>query len=173
MYRYYFIPFVIVITLLLALIPVGVFTENLTISKLAGFCTLLITIIALRYWFFALRKNSKRRPIVKLSSNDEYFLKKSYPFIKTWNSNELAILYGRIGVVLSEVRLLQNGKEVDRDKAILFSFIIVFKYLREDIMPLSGSSVSCEELETIIESLKSMNNLAFSDCQVQCDTISL
>jgi hypothetical protein len=168
MRRYYFFPILSIISLLLILVPVGIYLNNLTLAKISGVLTLLITIISIRFWFHVLRSNSNRNPVVKLSINDLYSLKSTFSFLKDWSSESQAILQGRIGVTLSEVRFLVNGGDVSREDAINFSFIIAFKYLNEDILPISKYTVSGEALTASIQLLQSKTNLTFEECIAIC-----
>ncbi|MFM7300366.1 MAG: hypothetical protein ACKO1R_04405, partial [Crocinitomicaceae bacterium] len=109
-----------------------------------------------------------RNPVVKLSVNDLYSLKRTYSFLKNWSSESHAILQGRIGVALSEVRFLVNGVDVSREFAINFSFIIALKYLNEDILPISKYTVSGEALTASIQLLQSKTNLTYEECITIC-----
>ncbi|MFM7637919.1 MAG: hypothetical protein ACKO5W_08630 [Crocinitomicaceae bacterium] len=168
MRRYYFFPILSIISFLLILVPVGIYLNNVTLAKISGVFTLLITIISMRFWFHVLRSNSNRNPVVKLSVNDLYSLKRTYSFLKNWSSESHAILQGRISVALSEVRFLVNGVDVSREVAINFSFIIALKYLNEDILPISKYTVSGEALTASIQLLQSKTNLTFEECITIC-----
>ncbi|MFM7759189.1 MAG: hypothetical protein ACKO6J_09675, partial [Crocinitomicaceae bacterium] len=122
----------------------------------------------MRFWFHVLRSNSNRNLVVKLSVNDLFSLKRTYSFLKNWSSESHAILQGRIGVALSEVRFLVNGVDVSREVAINFSFIIALKYLNEDILPISKYTVSGEALTASIQLLQSKTNLTFEECITIC-----
>ena len=172
MHRFQFFPIIAVIVILLALIPIGVYTDFLILSKIAGFLTLIVTLAALKYWFSVLRKNSNRRPIVVLTTNDHYTLNKNYPFIKSWNSEESAILYARIGSVLSEVRMFLANEDVARDLALKFSFVIALKYANHDILPLSGKIIHCEQLEEFIKESFDITRMSFSESITHCNLIN-
>ncbi|MFM7472554.1 MAG: hypothetical protein ACKO00_01385, partial [Crocinitomicaceae bacterium] len=152
----------------LILVPVGIYLNNVTLAKFSGVLTLLITIISIRFWFHVLRSNSHRNPVVKLSINDFYSLKRTFSFLKYWSSESHAILQGRIGVALSEVRFLVKGGDVSREDAINFSFIIALKYLNEDILPISKYTVSGEALTVSIQLLQSKTNLTYEECIMIC-----
>lgn len=168
MRRYYFVQILSIISFLLILVPIGIYFNNVTLAKISGVLTLIITIISIRFWFRVLRLNSNRNPVVKLSINDLYSLKKTFSFLKMWSSDSHAIMQGRIGVALSEVRFLVNGSDVSREDAINFSFIIALKYLNEDILPISKYTVSGEALNASIQLLQSKTNLTFEECITIC-----
>ena len=168
MRRYYFVPILSLLLILLFLVPIGIYLNNVILAKISGFLCLIITITSLRYWFYALRINGKRNPVVHLSINDMYSLKQTFSFLKNWSSDSHAILQGRIGVALSEVRFLLNDSDVSREDAIKFSFIIALKYLNEDILPISKCTVSCEALTTSIQLIQSKTNLTFEECISIC-----
>jgi len=171
--RYYFIPVLSIILFFLTLIPVGVYTENILLAKIGGFLTLIVTLIALRYWFYVLRKKSNRGSVVKLTTNDVYLLNKLYPFIRGWGSESLAITHGRIGIVLSEVRFIKNQTDVSREDAIRFSFLLALKYCKEDLLPIAKSCIPSEALEKVYSSLEFNKTMSFNDCVSICEQIEL
>ncbi len=166
--RYYFVPILSFILLFLILVPIGIYSSNLVLAKTCGFLTLISTVIALRYWFFVLRRNSKRNPIVKLTINDLHSLKQSFPFLNLWNSESQSIIQGRIGIVLSEVRFLIENEDVSREEAINFSFVLACKYINEDFLPIAKSIVSCDTLSPFVRTLQEKGNLSFEDCIILC-----
>ncbi|MBM3161083.1 MAG: hypothetical protein FJZ66_07070 [Bacteroidetes bacterium] len=171
--NYYFIPILSCILFFLSLIPFGVYTENILVAKIGGFLTLILTLIALRYWFYVLRKKSNRGSVVKLTTNDIYLLNKLYPFIRSWGSESLAITHGRIGIVLSEVRFLKNQADVSREEAIQFSFLVALKYCKQDLLPIAKSCISSETLEKVSSSLEFNHSMSFNDCVLICEQIEL
>lgn len=167
--RFYFIPILVILFTLLLLIPTGVLLENILLAKVSGFLTLVLTIVAIRYWFFILRKKNNRSQVIKLTTNDIFLLKQKFPFVNGWSSHDLAIICGRIGVSMAEVRFIRNGQDVSREQALISSFIVAMKFMKEDILPIANQVLAEETLDEIKERLIYNRKLSFLECVSMCE----
>lgn len=136
------IPLISIIALLLFLVPLSIFLENIIAAKIFGVLCLICVMLALKFWFTALRKGARKSEIIRLNTNDKFNLNKVFPFIKNWSDSEINILFSRIGSMMAEVELSSEDGLMERNEALNLSFVLGIYFYDCDFLPLSGKKIT-------------------------------
>lgn len=124
-FNYRFPVWLTVIFFTLFSIPVLIYYNNITLAKVAGVLTVILTSIALRYWMRIARLKSGSSYRVILSKNDVFDMKRKYKFINELSASKLIELKDRVGVVLSQAKFIdKNGKHYSKAESIHISLYI-------------------------------------------------
>lgn len=114
---------------LLALIPVLIYVEQLTLAKIVGILTILSFSFALRRWLFLAKKNKGRADKINLNANDRYFLEKEIVFYEELSSADKRIFEDRITLFLTDIIVTEIDKEVpDRETCLLVAASAVITF---------------------------------------------
>ena len=101
-----------------------------------------------------------------------FIIVENFPFLKKWNTEEVGIVHGRMGIVLSEVRLLLDNKDLERENALVYAFIIAMKYASVDFLPVAGREISCDFLDQFISSHLKSSAITFDECVKHCESVN-
>jgi hypothetical protein len=138
--NYRFPLWLTVIFLLLILVPCAILTNQMILAKLSGLICLLIVIVALRFWFRAVKLNSNVRDRVLINRNDWFDLERLYPSLYKWNKMDVSILKDRIGLLLANVEMRRNKEELcTRAEAIEMAFQFCVYFWDEDYPNMENS----------------------------------
>jgi len=125
-YSYRFPLWLTVIFLTLFSTPILILYNNITLAKIAGIVTVLLTTIAIRFWIRIARIKTGVIDKVPLTNNDLFDLKRTFPYFNNLSQNEMTIYKDKIGVVLSKIRFLEEtGEHYSKLESIQLAFYIV------------------------------------------------
>lgn len=97
----------------------------MSLAKVAGVFTVILTSVALRYWMRIARLKSGSSNRVLLSKNDVFDLKRKYRFVNELSTSKLIELKDRVGVVLSQAKFIdKNGNHYSKEESIHISLFI-------------------------------------------------
>jgi hypothetical protein len=115
-------------------IPILVVYEYLTLAKIAGVVTVVLTTIAIRYWLIVARQKTGVIDKVPLTKNDLFDLKRLFPYFNHLSNSEITVYKDKIGLVLSRNRFLDDkGEHLSKLNSILLAFFIVLIDLKNPI----------------------------------------
>jgi hypothetical protein len=115
-------------------IPILVVYEYLTLAKIAGVVTVVLTTIAIRYWLIVARQKTGVIDKVPLTKNDLFDLKRLFPYFNHLSNSEITVYKDKIGLVLSRNRFLDDkGEHLSKLNSIQLAFFIVLIDLKNPI----------------------------------------
>jgi hypothetical protein len=115
-------------------IPILVVYEYLTLAKIAGVVTVVLTTIAIRYWLRVARQKTGVIDKVPLTKNDLFDLKRLFPYFNHLSNSEITVYKDKIGLVLSRNRFLDDkGEHLSKLNSIQLAFFIVLIDLKNPI----------------------------------------
>jgi hypothetical protein len=115
-------------------IPLLVLYEYLTLAKIAGVITVVLTTIAIRYWLIVARQKTGVIEKVPLTKNDLFDLKRLFPYFNHLSNSEITVYMDKIGLVLSRNRFLDDkGEHLSKSTSIQLAFFIVLIDLNNPI----------------------------------------
>ncbi len=114
-----FLPWIVIFFILLGSIPVLIIFSFITLAKVIGVATVLITVIALRVWLQRSREINERQERIKLTTNDLFWLNKHIPFYSKLSKKDKRIFEDRIGIFLAEITITEINKDTP-DKETCF-----------------------------------------------------
>jgi len=132
--NYRFPLWLTVIFFILFSIPILIVYGNLTLAKIAGVISVLLTAIAIRHWLHVARKNTGVIDKVPLTKNDLFDLKRLFPYFGQLSNSEVNIYRDKIGLVLSKVRFIdENGEHLSKLASIQLALFLVIIDLKKPI----------------------------------------
>ena len=115
-------------------IPLLVLYEYLTLAKIAGVITVVLTTIAIRYWLIVARQKTGVIEKDPLTKNDLFDLKRLFPYFNHLSNSEITVYMEKIGLVLSRNRFLDDkGEHLSKSTSIQLAFFIVLIDLNNPI----------------------------------------
>lgn len=124
-FNYRFPVWLTVIFFTLFSIPLLVYYNNMSLAKVAGVLTVILTSVALRYWMRIARLKSGSSYRVLLSKNDVFDMKRKYSFLKEMTSTDFIALRDRVGVILSRCKFIDElGNHYSKEESINLSLYI-------------------------------------------------
>lgn len=166
--KYRFPLWLTIFFLLLILIPILVFSDQLFFAKISGVSCLILVIIALRIWLRISRVNSSKVERVVLNYNQIYELERKYTFLKTLSNSNRQILFHRTGLLLAELVFISDDELILSEK-IDFAFNFSIFFFDDEYKSLKGLTVEIWKSESnrdiSLESLHEIheNKLSFLD----------
>jgi hypothetical protein len=132
--NYRFPLWLTVIFFTLVSIPVLVVYEYLSLAKIAGVVTVVLTTIAIRYWLRVARQKTGVIDKVPLTKNDLFDLKRLFPYFNHLSNSEMTVYKDKIGLVLSRNRFLDDkGEHLSKLNSIQLAFFIVLIDLKNPV----------------------------------------
>lgn len=115
-------------------IPVLLVYEYLTLAKITGVISVVLTTMAIRYWLRVARHKTGVIDKVPLTKNDLFDLKRLFPYFKHLSNSEITVYKDKIGLVLSRNRFLDDkGEHLSKSTSIQLAFFIVLIDLKNPI----------------------------------------
>ena len=125
-FNYRFPLWLTVIFFTLFSIPLFVFFGLLTLAKISGVLTVVLTSIALRYWMRIAKMKSESISRVPITKNDIFDLKRKFPFFNQLSSSKQIEMQDQIGLVLARFRFIdESGEHYSKLNSIQIAIYIV------------------------------------------------
>jgi hypothetical protein len=125
-FNYRFPLWLTVIFFTLFSIPLFVFFGLLTLAKISGVLTVVLTSIALRYWMRIAKMKSENISRVPITKNDVFDLKRKFPFFNQLSSSKQIEMQDQIGLVLARFRFIdESGEHYSKLNSIQIAIYIV------------------------------------------------
>lgn len=107
-------------------IPLLVFFELLTLAKISGVLTVILTSIALRYWMRVAKLKSENISRVPITKNDIFDLKRKFLYFNQLPTNKQIEIQDQIGLVLARFRFIDEaGEHYSKSDSIQLALYIV------------------------------------------------
>ena len=134
-----------VIFLTLFSVPLFVLSNQILFAKIFGLVSLIVVIIALRFWLRITRLNSNRLERVVLNKNAIFDLERKYPFLRSLSIKERTVLFHRTGLLLAEVKFISGDEFSDFNIASEVAFNIALLIFESPYINLNGLVVQLED----------------------------
>ena len=107
-------------------IPVLVYFDLLTLAKISGVLTVVLTPIALRFWMSVAKYKTESVSRVPITKNDIFDLKRIFPYFNQLSSNEQIELQDKIALTLARFRFINEfGEHYSKLNSIQIALFIV------------------------------------------------
>jgi hypothetical protein len=107
-------------------IPVLVYFDLLTLAKISGVVTVVLTSIALRFWMNVAKHKTETVSRVPITKNDIFDLKRIFPYFNQLSSNEQIELQDKIALTLARFRFVNElGEHYSKLNSIQIALFIV------------------------------------------------
>ena len=107
-------------------IPVLVYFDLLTLAKIFGVVTVVLTSIALRFWMNVAKHKTETVSRVPITKNDIFDLKRIFPYFNQLSSNEQIELQDKIALTLARFRFVNElGEHYSKLNSIQIALFIV------------------------------------------------
>lgn len=137
--KYRFPLWLTIFFLLLVLVPILIFSNQLFLAKISGLTCLILVIVALRVWLSISKINSSKVARVVLNNNQIFDLERKYTFLKTLANSEKQILFHRTGLLLAELSLISDD-EISLSDRIELAFNISILIVDNEYKSYNGLS---------------------------------
>ena len=124
-----FASWLIVLFVTLLCIPLLLNSDHKALAKIVGVSIVILFSVALWYWRTQTLRKVKIQSRIKLNLNDRFWLNEHIPYYKVLSKSNKTIFEDRLGLFLSEIRILEIGKEMPEKETCLYvasSAIIAF-----------------------------------------------
>lgn len=107
-------------------IPVLVFFDLLTLAKISGVFTVVLTSIALRFWMSVAKHKTETISRVPITKNDIFDLKRIFPYFNQLSLKEQIELQDKIALTLARFRFINEfGEHYSKLNSIQIALFIV------------------------------------------------
>ncbi len=107
-------------------IPVLVFFDLLTLAKISGVFTVVLTSIALRFWMSVAKHKTETISRVPITKNDIFDLKRIFPYFNQLSLKDQIELQDRIALTLARFRFINEfGEHYSKLNSIQIALFIV------------------------------------------------
>lgn len=155
--NYRFPVWLTVIFFTLFSIPVLVYFDLLTLAKIFGVVTVVLTSIALRFWMNVAKHKTETVSRVPITKNDIFDLKRIFPYFNQLSSNEQIELQDKIALTLARFRFVNElGEHYSKLNSIQIALFIV---LTDSINLNSFKNCVILNSDTIIDTLKDADSV--------------
>ncbi len=145
--KYRFPLWLTIFFLLLILIPIFIFSDQLLLAKIIGIICLILVIIALRIWLIISRINSSKVGRVVLNKNQLFELERKYSFLNKLSNSNRQILFHRAGLLLAEISFNSEDGILLIDK-IEIAFNISILLLDDEYKSYQGLSIEISKFNS-------------------------
>ena len=145
--KYRFPLWLTIFFLLLILIPIFIFSDQLFLAKIIGVSCLILVIIALRIWLVISRINSSKISRVVLNKNQLFDLERKYTFLNQLSHSNRQILFHRTGLLLAEISFNSEDGILLSDK-IEIAFNISILLLDDEYKSFHGLSFEISKFKS-------------------------
>ncbi len=138
-------------------IPVLVYFDLLTLAKIFGVVTVVLTSIALRFWMNVAKHKTETVSRVPITKNDIFDLKRIFPYFNQLSSNEQIELQDKIALTLARFRFVnESGEHYSKLNSIQIALFIV---LTDSINLNNFKNCVILNSDTIIDTLKDADSV--------------
>lgn len=138
-------------------IPVLVYFDLLTLAKISGVVTVVLTSIALRFWMSVAKHKTESVSRVPITKNDIFDLKRIFPYFNQLSSNEQIELQDKIALTLARFRFINElGEHYSKLNSIQIALFIV---LTDSINLNNFKNCIILNSDTIIDTLKDADSV--------------
>ena len=145
--KYRFPLWLTIFFLLLILIPIFIFSDQLFLAKIIGVSCLILVIIALRIWLVISRINSSKVGRIVLNKNQLFDLERKYTFLNKLSHSNRQILFHRTGLLLAEISFNSEDGILLSDK-IEIAFNISILLLDDEYKSFHGLSFEISKFKS-------------------------
>ena len=145
--KYRFPLWLTIFFLLLILIPIFIFSDQLFLAKIIGVSCLILVIIALRIWLVISRINSSKVGRIVLNKNQLFDLERKYTFLNKLSYSNRQILFHRTGLLLAEISFNSEDGILLSDK-IEIAFNISILLLDDEYKSFHGLSFEISKFKS-------------------------
>jgi hypothetical protein len=138
-------------------IPVLVYFDLLTLAKIFGVVTVVLTSIALRFWMSVAKLKTESVSRVPITKNDIFDLKRIFPYFNQLSSNEQIELQDKIALTLARFRFINEfGEHYSKLNSIQIALFIV---LTDSINLNNFKNCVILNSDTIIDTIKDADSV--------------
>jgi hypothetical protein len=114
------------IVLLLVAIPLLLLNGSSAAAKISGIVVVVLTTLAIRYWMFRSGVQRRHAARVKLTANEQFFLRESLPYYNSMPAPEKRIFTERVGLLLAALDFDRfDHTDAGREESLAFAAMVV------------------------------------------------
>ena len=131
-FSYYFFGWITVLFILTFSVPLLIYSDLIILAKLSGVLSILVLLVALRFWKQVSRKRNKIKDRVVLTVNELFWIDKHIFWFKLLSREEQKIIKNRIGIFLAYTKIAVQDDDKNR---LLYLALFDTLFFWEEIQP--------------------------------------